>query len=358
MSRYGLLAVGMIGAIAVTDLSAETVVLPKECETALRRSVELLRNSTLEYTLDWDVNRTAGRETGRSPLTRCVLANDSFYHRQDPDPARPQLPIAEMAFDGKVFSLGSRTTQPGLSRFLGENPGDGMARNVQVTEPYLEAIGFPLPLTVADWKSSRMESFLLSSLKAGRLLKVSQNGDTLQLELEVPDPEIVFARELDLIQMATNLGPTDPNTPQWIQAYRELGTQKAVRLTKVTLDRTKGWAILRREDRTPDGKLIRTIECSELASFEQEGLWLPKSCTIREFVKRKALLKDFTDEPYTTRKLTLSNFSRNIPADVTFTLDLGPGTLITERSTRASLQNAAGYDAILVPKPPAQIPAK
>jgi len=109
-----------------------------------------------------------------------------------------------------------------------------------------------------------------------------------------------------------------------------------LRKVELWLDPAKGYALKRRVDSTPDGKLIQTIECENFESTGRGQLWIPRTSRIRTFLKLPDELDGFAEEAVRTDTVTLTSFSFDPRKDVSFVISYGPGAFITDRSTAAA----------------------
>ena len=329
------------------------IALPDACLAALKHNVQALKTCSFKYSQRNEYPPKLDGTPERRPLLGddgyCVLDGRRFYYRRIlpnwPQRLRPNgkamANYEEYSFDGHVFYLGSPPGQQSVIRYLGENRGNKGNRFMTITVDYLEAAGFLLPKTSSDCRNSQLDSSILKGLKEGKLLKLEEDSSFATLELEIPEPAVTSARRIDLDWMAkealTRGGDREfiDSQNRLIDFYRQAAAQDPVRRAKFKLDRKKGYAVVYQEDRKRDGKLIQTVDGEQLEFFEKAQIWLPRQCTKRVFVEDPYLLSKFTDQPTRTSTITLNEIGFDKPDDVSFKIDYGIGSRLTDYSTAA-----------------------
>ncbi len=257
-----------------------------------------------------------------------------------------------MSFDGNVFYEGGGKPKTGrgyMDKMLGDNLGDTKAKSYFISSSYPEVMGFVLPQTVAELRDSPLlAATVLQLTSTAKSMQVSREGSTLVLSLRIPEPYIAYAKKLDLDRIA-NRGSKDPGTEELIAAYSRVRRLDWDRQVELWLDLEKGCAIKGRKDFNPEGKLIQTIECEDFRYTHKGNLWLPWKCTVKSYVKNPHLLDVFTDDPERTDTIELQEVTFQPREDISFVLDYGPGTLVTDRSTEAAAAAPSGSVTYTVP---------
>ena len=301
--------------------------LPPQCETVLKQNLQSLQTCSIRYS----ENREP--EAARQPTGgQIVLDEGRFYLRtifsnqtQFPRPIGTRR-YSENSFDGHIYYHGNPDASPrSLTRYLGENPDEQEAESIGFQVPYLDSVGYWLPKYIAEWRTAAFDSAILKGLRDGKLLKLTEDSSTLTLEMEVPDPSVLYARKIDWDRIA-KVG----NQQAVADRYRKLSQLDPMRRVVFKLDRDKGYALVRQEDRTPAGKLIQTIDCEDFEYFPKAQLWLPRTCVTRGFAN--IFLNEFTDEPAFTTTVKLDEISFVKPEDVSFKIDYGPGSSVIDLS--------------------------
>jgi hypothetical protein len=266
------------------------------------------------------------------------------------------LQSEEWSFDGKVFYTGSAAAPNGkltvIGKWLGENLDDPRAERRPTGFPYLEAVGFSLPRTIAAWKSALFESEIVHLTSPASAHLTIEPGEVLKLRFQIPEPAHLNAQTVDLDQMAQDMkrnGATAETVASAVDRFKRLRSEEAPRRVEMWLDPKLGYALIYRVDSTFEGKRIRTIDCSDFKFTGRASLWLPQKCVIKIYVKNMMQLFGFTDVPTETRTFGLEQVSFEPRADVTFALDCQPGTAIFDRSVVAARTAPSGQLNYIAP---------
>ena len=170
-------------------------------------------------------------------------------------------------------------------------------------------------------------------------MDLSTEGSTLTLILRIPEPYVTAARRLDLDQLSGQMqqgGAKEADIKYLIDSYRRVRSLDWFRQVEIWLDTEKGFALRRRKDSNPNGRVIQTIECRDFQYTKRAHLWLPWKCAVTTYVKSPELFIAFTDEPNETDRIELHEVTFDPRKDVSFKLNYGTGTLVTDRSTKAA----------------------
>jgi hypothetical protein len=334
--------------------------LPQACKEALISNVQALGTVGIKFSVQRDYS-TPGLPRAKRDDIYIYLDGGKFFQRRArtmPSPAgkNDQVTTEEMSFDGKIFYLGSSSKGNAtlLTKMLGENPDDPQTVNTYIKCQYLDAIGYVFSQTVRQLKASTPASSAVMQLASeGKITSVSTEGTLLRLTLQIPEPYVVAAKALDLDELAKQrqqqLSSKPAEIEQYIAAYRRVRSLDWIRNVELWLDMDKGYALTRRKDTNPDGRLIQTIECEDFKHTEHGNLWLPQHCTVKTYVKLPELLNVFTDKPNETDRIKLQEITFQPQKDISFKLVYGTGTLVTDRSTKEAKASKFGGLSHMVP---------
>jgi hypothetical protein len=98
-----------------------------------------------------------------------------------------------------------------------------------------------------------------------------------------------------------------------------------------------------------DGRLIMAAECEEFELFSEGQIWLPRSCTVRNYVKAPNYLDGFSAEPIMVTRIKLETISFGVSNDLKSEIAYGAGSAIVERNTVAARESPSGQIAHLKP---------
>ena len=84
--------------------------------------------------------------------------------------------------------------------------------------------------------------------------------------------------------------------------------------------------------------MIKSTSCEDFKSYVGSKVWLPQKCVMKCYVSMPEILTGFTEYPCQIHTITLNAaaFDEAPPSDVSFRLDFGPGTVMSDRSTIAA----------------------
>jgi RNA polymerase sigma factor (sigma-70 family) len=306
-------------------------VLPKACQEALASNVQALKTVGIRFSVQptyATVQRLGGRPEHEN--AHLYLDNGRFHLWREmtfssPSGGQDQLQKEEMSFDGSTFYLGNKSH---VLKLLGANPGDPKAKDIYLPSPYFDAVGFGLPETAAQWKENPATvSTVLQLVSTGKVMGVSTDGPTLKLTLKIPEPYVEKARKLDLDAMAKG---NPLNSAQFVAAYLRVRELDWYRQVELWLDPEKGYAIKRRKDSNPEGKLIQSIDCDDFRYMRRGKLWLPWKCTVKSYLESPPFLKGFRNNPQRIDEIEVQDLTFEPRADVSFSLDYGIGTRVND----------------------------
>jgi hypothetical protein len=333
---------------AVNAAGDRKAAIPEEMRIVLAENAAILGTCDLRFTMD--------RQYSVPNLPRPVKEDHEFYledgklrHRfsQYFPASNSVVQVVERAFDGKVFYYGSINGpgQPLLFRLLGDNPDDPKAKYWPVECAIVRPLGIELPTTVSDWINVALTSALLKMTSEAESVSIEEGeNSTIKVTLEIPEPVVVYAKSLDLEAFESyRRGYSEPIALQKVvQRMRDLRSMTLFRTVVLWLDPAKGYALMRRVDSTPDGKLIETTECRNLEFSGKGHLWTPRASTIRIFLEAPDELEGFVEEAEETVTITLHHVSLECRKSESFALAYGPGASITDRSTAAAKVSPTG----------------
>lgn len=330
------------------------VSLPEELAFALQTAAQSLATSSVTSSVKREYVQEPGKPTptrrGDEEIFKC-FDGGRVYHRSKTVINRrdgtKRRRTTEVAFDGTVFYFGNPNegSTPMLIKYLGDNLKDEDARDPLLEDPYLEAAGVFVPPTPIQWKTRAVGSLVLEWARMGKVVDYSLDDECVTLRLEMPDPVITHANEIDIDKWSQELkrGGTDPDfLNRELGVFRHLRSRTPVRRVTFTLDREKGYAVRRREEFTADGSRIQTTECEDFQHHEEKGLWLPSKCTTRHYTPPGTLAR-FSEVPYLTVTTRLVDLSFEKQSDVAFVIDYNKaGAIIADRSTVSAREAPGG----------------
>ena len=162
-----------------------------------------------------------------------------------------------------------------LLKYLGDNPNKLKADSPGFFHClYLDAAGIYVPALASDWSEHSFESLVLHSIKTGKLISVSRDGEQLVVKCQIPEPRVLQARTLDLDELREKLRygrvPEEKITGE-LDIWRKVREADDRRFVTFTLDPQKGYAVVRRVDSTPGDKIIQTITCEDFEEFKEKA---------------------------------------------------------------------------------------
>lgn len=336
----------LVGLIALMNRSrgfAETA-LPEAVKKALERNAQAMNPMTLTWTrqasspspetifqyMGWPNDR----EFYLPVRARHTWQDGKFYtylnqrHYREPKIVNGQDMNEferEVAFDGKTVYDGEGvegTKRRGLLGTLSiESLPNILAEKIRKEDPdtalqlepslYYREIGFWLPMTAGELAAEdRQDSLVLWLLRKGAELV------TVRDEMQAGKP-LVRLELKGSEQLAKNIPP-----PWNHLARREC-------LYRFYLDPALGYAVLRREELTADGKLGVRSEGSDFIPIDKTGAWLPKHITVH-YHTYFANKKGVQEKPLFTDNYTLDKYDTQRVPDKTFVIsyDHAPGMFV------------------------------
>jgi hypothetical protein len=313
--------------------------LPQNVTEALKRQAESLDNFGIQYRVDRYGTK------GIHPDGPCHYAESfkgrklyqhSLYH------ASGNAYQTEIAFDEDTFHLGyPHRHVPGYRNILNvfkaddENDFEYLSRYMDFE--FLRAAGFYTPETMSDFRNYYgLESALLRHLKEGRLLSQENLEGKLKVRLSVPDQFLLNTRKMDPEQLAKE-GKFGANPEEGIKHLENLQAKDATRTISYLLDPDKNYGIVRREEHTPDEKLILQVISDDWRHYQDQNvdIWLPHRCAIRYHrnpLSQAELIPGPRNLTYVTNFLTNVTFT-NIQASFAIDYSDRPGARIRDRAS-------------------------
>lgn len=238
--------------------------LPPECIAALQSNARAFRTANMSFAVEWVGGIPSVR---RISAMKAFLQLDSgkFFSRIEytmglPD-GRTKTTTQEMAFDGATFytAMPRSGRTPAVLKVRVDDPDNPRRQASGVQSPYLDAAGIFVGGTFSEWKTPTLDSLVLHMIGSGRLVQVSSDGRFWKVNVETPDQEVLRAKGIDLDEHAKRLKSDtldQASVAEEIETLRRLQSANPVRLVPFRLDQDKGYAVVGREEFTPDGNPI------------------------------------------------------------------------------------------------------
>ena len=294
-------------ALSMNVSAGQALSLPTDVYDALVRNAEQMNSINLAYTQQYRplIDRSKVEEViGWKPDVQEVYLSlwhetlslsDHRYHlleKYDLPAGSKFVRENESAFDGTWWYVGNRhnfnsdtnrdeptLTRSSVARIAYEEPQQDLGYF-----EYAEATGFS---TAADWSKrlarERVQSTILKLLDRGGVIRSvsdeARNGlRLLKVELDAPNPFVIRAKECDLDELRERLKWMSPERIERVVAETERRRTLPDKLKWIWyLDRDKSCALVRYEQRLPNGSLLMSVDNEQLAQVADRPFWLPKS---------------------------------------------------------------------------------
>jgi hypothetical protein len=323
-------------AAAVLISSAQAAEMPPVAIAELKRQASALDRVYLEYT-----ESQSGIDLpdyyGGSSACLAYFDNISFYGRSDLHYKEGnEHQINEYAFDGEHFYSGGWSYKT-LVKYLPSDKTDPQ-RLDPIHIRYFPDAGFQVPQSIADLQDLMpIQSLVLHYLSKGNKASVKDEGGLLSVTFEIPDPQIVHARAVDLEKERRKLLKLK-NGPDFaeerIAELRRMQTQPPNRKVVFSLDSARGYGVASREEYTADGQLILRAQNKDWQKHGKVGVWLPHTSVVDYYADRFAL-KNFSDTVRLTVTYQVKQIDFNWHKEISFNLAktyVQPGTTVFDRS--------------------------
>ena len=360
MATFVLIAVGLF---CNRTFAAE---LPEELAAALQQNVADLDPCGVSWTEQYEpppeIDRRAAidglgveepTETYFAPRVYRICWNAGRIYQSSINPVidadgHLATDASETAFDGAIFYLGKpnpggvkrkRVRQPRLLKDSVDTliKMNGAYAQYMVTD-YFENAGFRLPCRAHEFRAPTFRSVIAAlMLEKGDLTSVAR--ETLRgkivacVRITAENPEWREAQETDieardkLLRKSGNSKQQNADELDWIRKRRELPPQ---RLFAFYLDPTLRYAVSRREERYPDGRLISTCDCSDFHQVPGRGVWLPRRCVVQNYSSASAVGK-VSATPLMLQTFVLNSCSAKEISQTQFVLNYTKaGTMVSD----------------------------
>ena len=222
---------------------------------------------------------------------------------------KPQL---QYAFDGTHLMIGQDNgldargnPQRLVTRFTPENSGHGPDARF-VNDEYFTFAGYHLPVTSGELRERRPVRSLIDDLL--------QNGGTLAAV------ERIDASGRQLLRLRIFTGE---RTAKAIHPGPKEG------VSVLELDPQLNYALVRSEERTPEGLLYYRLDCADFTRLQGRDLHLPRKITATRFAATVGRPR-FYAEPITTTSYDVVEMNTAPIASEQFALKLEPRTTLIE----------------------------
>ncbi len=325
-----------------TGLAADkwqTNTLPSSVEQSLRRVADAMGIVQFEYSVTRSFKNRPATATNSYDAR---FGGNRFFQRISCKLDNGESAVHEEAYDGELFYFGDPERPAGsrnpafVTKYMATNKFDpDYYRTDLFGFPYLQMAGLFVPQRIADLNSKFLDSEVLHDVMIGDIQEVKPTGDLLYISIVIPDRVLEGARHLDMDRERSDLEDQHLDRDTIERRLRRLEAMRSAppkRLVKFTLDPSRQYGTVRREERTLKGDRISLLECSGWKLYTEKNLWLPTVCELQYYTGENTLF-EFSDQPLqtVTTELTSVSFSNIAPSG--FALDYKqPGTLIDDRT--------------------------
>lgn len=218
----------------------------------------------------------------------------------------------DVSFDGEAMWLGNKqgptsATNLILRRTSLSHPYDLTSLNWQL--PYLAAAGIHFPQYPSELSEfSGLEPAALYFLENGDLVDAVRKGNELRLTFDAEDPVLINLRKVDLDVYRKRLEDKGMPPASILEEVRKVGMgqrKNPIRNVTLILDAGHRYALVGREDRTENGKLIARYSVGEMKFFEDVRMWLPERCVVAYYTN-PYILDKFSEQPVRTVEFRLA----------------------------------------------------
>lgn len=251
----------------------------------------------------------------------------------------------EYAYDGATLYMGDPDGTPDAadspkmlarhspSRWAADDPGDSY-----ITIDYLDVTAVRIPSTVGDMNAKApATSEILSLVDHGgtvrELDKVEYEGrQVTRMVVRAPNPERQTAQEEDFTKFEAELRSSGRNSEQFIKQELDV-KRRQVELPQERdyvyfLDPERGYAMLLKEERNPDGQILTKLTNSNLERVEGRDVWLPKT-SVTDYYTWPGRVGEYFDEPVISRVVEVQQIDPTPKPEDRFKLVYDePGTYI------------------------------
>jgi len=245
----------------------------------------------------------------------------------------------EASFDGTVLYCGTPKQLPTynvpiLEKYLVQDTNAPESLEELVNLPYFDAAGIFFPQRPAAMVNFvGLEPLLLHYLKDSKAESISNEDGKLRVESEVPDDYLAQVRRMDLEQYERKFKRIWPEAVlnEQIAMYRRLQGLPPKRKVSVLLDPEKGYAVIQREERTPNGDRLLRVAPSQWEYYKDPGIWLPKRSVVT-YERSPISLEPFGSNGVKTVIHELKMVKFDSAKTVFGLLYTNPGTAVVDRT--------------------------
>lgn len=170
----------------------------------------------------------------------------------------------------------------------------------------------------------------------------------MRLTFRIPDRILARARAADLDRERRALAKLRNGPKYAAKQMRDLNSMRAMppqRIVRLVLDPGRGYAVVSRQDSTPDGRLILRASLGRWRFYPRPGIWLPGRI-VEDFYANRWKLQNFSKRPRLTAtyRLLRAEFGRD--AHINFNLLTEykkPATAVVDYAAPGAATNREGY---------------
>lgn len=239
--------------------------LPSDVREAIAQQPELLTPVTVE----WVEKRFKGDSLDRLSSTRLTWQDQKVHHWFDS--IKPLEGVSEWTFDGTV----AYDSKPGGELFIKQRLDNEEYPWPMFPSRYFDLAGMRGPATIKELKAWVGKSIVLPLFEEGRIVSVT----TVQLDGE---PAIRIDTERDNEYRARALRISDAKMRELSLSRRSSimgmrSMQPTIRRA-VWLSPQRHYALLKVQDRFPDGTLLSEQTNLRFEQLGDRNIWLPREC--------------------------------------------------------------------------------
>jgi hypothetical protein len=317
--------------------------LPAELLARLNQQARQMGVATFEFD---EQGTSVANDYGGDLSYSVYIEGDRFHSRKRILRGRdgtPSAAIHDDSLDRRTFYFGHLNGASGIPAALWKysvaNLKDFDYVRTMVEIPYLDAIGFYLPRSIAEM--SEFTSVLpLAKRYMTNIVGVQSVDGNWEIVLSVPDSYLLIVRALDLEEHEKELaarGQTPEFVADLIETYKRLRSLQPIRKVRLKFEQAHGYALSEREEWTAAGQRILLTSGTDWKYYAVADLWLPKRC-VASFFTNPHNLNAFEERPVRTTVTLLKKVEFG-PRQHQFDLEKTPeyqgvGTVVVDRAPK------------------------